>query len=148
MQSLVESFLESDFDSRQLARQKRDERLAELSAKGYSCRVENLTTIHTGLSIFFVIAQPTREVEERALPAEPQPSLSSAQLQRPQPKQISQPRDPKPGKLRFDDLSHATQTDRSKSTPESSPRSRPQNRLRSQPKNQRDFDGNRPLKND
>ncbi len=120
MQSLVESFLESDFDSSQVARQKRDARLAELSAQGYACRVENLTTIHTGLRIFFVIAQPTTEMNQEPLRAEPQPpSMPAPQL-----------RNPKSGKLQFDDRSRSTQTDHPRSHPEESRRSQPQDRLR------------------
>ena len=63
MRPLEEVFLESDFDSRALARQRRDERLVELQEQGYECRAENLAAVHTGMRIFTVIAIPPDAAE-------------------------------------------------------------------------------------
>ena len=63
MRVLEEVFLESDFDSRALARQRRDDWLVELQGQGYECRAENLAAVHTGMGIFTVIAILSAEVE-------------------------------------------------------------------------------------
>ena len=100
-----EVFLESDFDSRHIARQKRDERLAQLQGKGYACRAENLYTIHTGMRVFVVVALPPTEaadlplltVEQDLIPAPP----SQVERLGATPKAR-----PKAGKVQYQDRSH------------------------------------------
>lgn len=48
----IEIFPEKEFETESLARQSRDDRLAQLQAQGYDCSVENLQTIHTGHWVF------------------------------------------------------------------------------------------------
>ena len=77
MRVLEEVFLESDFESSALARQRRDERLVELQGKGYECRAENLYTIHTGMRIFLVVAIPPAEAADLPLRAEKRKTILS-----------------------------------------------------------------------
>ncbi len=113
MRSLEESFLESDFESRAIARQHRDDRLVELQSQGYECRTENLYTIHTGMRVFIVVALPPTEAADLPTltdPHKPKP-LPPYPVERPRPKTSPQARRLKSGK-KNDDLRQPRSRDR------------------------------------
>ena len=66
-QGFAEVFIESDFESIQLARQTRDLRLAQLQSEGYSCRTENLRAIDTGCKIALDSAPYSRKIRRSIL---------------------------------------------------------------------------------
>lgn len=100
MRPLAEVFLESEFDSSEIARQHRDERLTQLQAQGYVCRAENLYTIHTGMRIFTVIATPPLEATDLALGTKKKKTIPSSLPHAARPRSTATPkaRGAKPGK--------------------------------------------------
>jgi hypothetical protein len=73
----IEIFPEKEFETESLARQYRDDRLAQLQAQGYDCSVENLQTIHTGHWVFVLHiseAGPIQEPEDILLAERSKPS--------------------------------------------------------------------------
>lgn len=61
MSSIQEVFVEADWDDPAVARQQRDQRMAELQAQGLICTSENLYTVE-GKRVFLLVAsQPIKE---------------------------------------------------------------------------------------
>jgi hypothetical protein len=83
MATIQEVFLESDWEDAREARQKRDERLAELQNQGLVCTPEDLYNIADGRRVFLVSAMsPGVERESRSERFSPRGSAKQPQSPR------------------------------------------------------------------
>lgn len=72
MQPTIELFLEQDWDDAEQARQKRDERLTELTSQGLECKAELLYNAVSGKRIYTInVLTPAQPESDRADSSKP-----------------------------------------------------------------------------